>query len=132
MNFTPEQQKTLEQRKLWRPRHKPCEQQCAGCPFAKNNSARLAKVLRTVAAADPEMMQRVRHSLKKSDKQLAFHAKMQVRMDLAALNSGEFVCHETAYNVDTGELRPVTERRQCIGARDYWLNGEDFNTTVAP
>jgi hypothetical protein len=92
-------------RNLWRPRHPELTQRCASCPFSKGNDKEFGEVvarLGKAAGVKPVNQNQARFSIK-----------------MEAENSGEFICHGTAYYSDMS-LRHPSEHRQCPGASAYY------------
>ncbi len=97
-------------RKLWLPKRPELTEQCASCPFREGNDAELGAVIGKLRdkfrVEGPVTLGAIEH------------ARAEVRADLRF--SGDFICHFTAYDLETGQRRPTTEARQCPGASKVW------------
>lgn len=100
-----------EMRKCWLPKRREMPEQCASCPFREGNDAELGAVLVKLRShfqlAEGPVTQ-----------EIIDHARTEVRDDLRF--SGDFICHFSAYDLETGARRPDGDARQCPGASAFW------------
>jgi hypothetical protein len=90
----------FQARKLWRPKLKEVAKQCSSCPFRIGNDKEFGAIVSKLKG-------------KKASRSLIAHTRLEVRMELE--HTGDFACHYTVY-YDDMTMRPLTERRQCLGA----------------
>ncbi len=112
----PTREQIQQVRKLWRPHHPECKEQCTSCPFGTDNDEEFGKVLVKISLATrgTEITQ-----------EIIDNARAIVRRD--ATRSGEFICHQSIYLPGMGTHRPRDQWRQCSGASAYYRDAEGID-----
>lgn len=109
----PTREQVIAGRKFWRPRRPECTTPCPGCPFEQGNDEAFARVVGVLRAAQG-LTGRVTPAILK-------RARALVMVDIQ--RSGDFACHHTVYDVETGAKLPEDGHRQCAGAARVFRAG---------
>lgn len=92
-------------RPLWRPKLKELPEQCASCPFRKDNDKEFGAII-----------DRLRRSAGQHGRMTRGHVQFaRLGLYADALERGDFLCHHTVYD-EKMNYKPEHERRQCPGA----------------
>lgn len=102
--------KTKNPKLLWIPKLPQLSKQCVSCPFLKGNDVEFGKIVQGLRSKF-----KLGHA---SDADVLF-ARYSLRLEIK--NSGDFVCHGTAYD-ENMNLRDHLENRQCPGATAYFIS----------
>lgn len=101
--------------KMWRPRFPEREEQCASCPFLKDNDEQFGKLVTKLREKDAYM--RGARKPKPPTKLVIAQARHRVELDVR-LRSPDFACHASVYGPDM-ETKRMEHWRQCPGATAY-------------
>ena len=113
-------------RRLFIPKLPQLKERCPSCPFREGNNAEFGEVV--------ERLRRKAGNAPVTKGQL-FGITESARASVLARGegTGEFHCHQTAYQGPNMELTPVRERRQCPGATAFFIaNWNPLASNVGP
>lgn len=91
-------------RKLWMPKAPEMKTPCVSCPFLKDNDELWHEKIESLSD----------HPMSPGEVAIArqmIHSEVRAR--------GDFMCHQTAYDVGM-QIRHVNEHRQCAGAAKFY------------
>lgn len=90
---------------MFRPKLKELDEQCPSCPFRKDNPVEFGEIVARL---------REKHGIPGTPHPMdVLKSRMEVRQ--TGLQTGDFICHCTAYDKDMNE-KPASSHRQCPGA----------------
>ena len=103
----------FRRRKFWQPRREELPQQCAACPFKKNNELEFGEIVRRLF--------NLQGAGRKPTPANVRDVRLNVKLDKA--RKGDFICHDTVYD-DHMRLKPEEGHRQCPGASKWYRTGK--------